>query len=59
MSAQVEWKEDLVLYNRSGQRFQINLFLYVLGYSRWKYIKLTLDRKQDTLLRCLNNTFLS
>lgn len=59
LSAQVDWKEDLVLYNRSGQRFQINLFLYVLGFSRWKYIELTLDRKQDTLLRCLNNAFLS
>lgn len=59
LPAQVYWKEDLVLYNHSGQRFQINLFLDVLGFSYWKYIELTLDRKQDTLLRCLNNAFLS
>jgi len=59
LSAQVDWKEDLVLYNRSGERFQINLFLYVLGFSRWKFIELTLDRKQDTLFRCLNNAFIA
>lgn len=55
----MDWKEDLVLYNRSGERFQINLFLYVLGFSRWKFIELTLDRKQDTLFQCLNNAFIA
>ncbi|EAC4616721.1 IS21 family transposase [Listeria monocytogenes] len=59
LSAQVDWKEELVLYNRSGERFQINLFLYVLGFSRWKFIELTLDRKQDTLFQCLNNAFIA
>lgn len=35
------------------------MFLYVLGFSRWKFIELTLDRKQDTLFQCLTNTFLA
>lgn len=53
---QIDWKEDLTLVSRNGEVFNINIFLAILGYSRMKYIKLTLDRNQPTLFECLTNT---
>ena len=57
LQRQVDWKEDLKLINRSGEEFKINIFLMVLGYSRYKYIELTSDRSQSTLFKCLINAF--
>lgn len=57
LQAQVDWKESLKIYNKEGQYFIINLFLIILGYSRKKYIELTLDRSQPTMLRALSNSF--
>lgn len=44
LSAQVDWKENLKLISRNGEVFTINIFLYILGYSRMKYLQLTVDR---------------
>ncbi len=57
LSAQVDWKESLKMTARNGEIFTVNIFLYVLGYSRMKYLQLTTDRSQPTLFDCLNNTF--
>lgn len=57
LQGQVDWKEDLRLVNRKGDEFKVNIFLMVLGYSRYKYIELTTDRSQNTLFRCLINAF--
>ena len=51
--AQVDWKEDFRIINKDGREFKINIFLMILGYSRYKYIELTLDRTQDTLFDCI------
>lgn len=57
LQAQVDWKEDMTLVNKNGEIFKINIFLIVLGYSRLKFIELTSDRTQETLFRCLMNSF--
>ena len=57
IQGQVDWKENKKLRNKRGEVIEFNLFLFVLGYSRTKYIELTFDRKQDTLFKCLNNAF--
>lgn len=57
LSAQVDWQEDIKLISKNGEIFQCNIFLYVLGYSRIKYLELTLDRSQPTLFKCLTNAF--
>ena len=57
LQAQIDWKENMTLFSRSGKAFQINIFLAVLGYSRLKFIHLTLDRSQPTLFSCLIKTF--
>jgi len=57
LQAQVDWKENMTLYSKSGETFTINIFLTLLGYSRLKYIELTLDKSQDTLFKCLIHSF--
>ena len=51
--AQVDWKENFKIINTEGKEFEINIFLMILGYSRYKYIELTLDKTQDTLFECI------
>ncbi|MFE8141053.1 IS21 family transposase (plasmid) [Staphylococcus aureus] len=57
IAAQVDWKEDMVMHDKFGRTYQFNIFLYVLHYSKMKYITLTWDRKQDTLFECLKDAF--
>jgi len=57
LSAQVDWKEDMRLVSKQGEIFQFHIFLYVLPFSKKKYLTLTFDRKQDTLFECLNEAF--
>ena len=57
LQAQVDWKEEITLKTKSGETLKMNIFLMVLGYSRYKYICLTQDRTQDTLFRCMMNAF--
>ena len=52
---QIDWKESLKMISKDGTLYVINIFLSILGYSRYKYIELTLDRTQATLFRCLSN----
>ncbi|AYG01882.1 IS21 family transposase [Lactococcus allomyrinae] len=57
LSAQVDWKENLKMTSKNGEVFTVNIFLYVLGYSRMKYLQLTTSREQPILFDCLNNAF--
>jgi len=57
LQSQIDWKENLLLKNRKGEGFLINIFLSILGFSRLKYIELTLDKTQPTLFKCLTNMF--
>ena len=53
LSAQVDWKEYVTMTNRNGIPHTFSIFLYVLTYSKFKFLKLILDQKQDTLFKCL------
>lgn len=53
LQAQVDWKENFKLINKDGKEFEIQIFLIILGFSRYKYIELTLDKTQDTLFQCI------
>lgn len=57
LSAQVDWKEEMTFRNSAGKVYKFNIFLYVLPYSKYKYLTLTFDRSQDTLLSCLAQAF--
>lgn len=55
--SQVDWKEKVVIADKQGRTYTINIFLMILGYSRMKFIKLTFDRTQKTLFECMTATF--
>ena len=57
LQAQVDWKERMKIISRQGEIFEINIFLMLLGYSRTKYIELTIDRNQETLMMAMINGF--
>ena len=45
----------MTLHYKNGDSITFNIFLILLGYSRLKYIELTLDRSQDILFKCMIN----
>ena len=51
--AQVDWKEDFKLINKTGEVFVINLFLMRLHYSKKFYARLTIDKKRDEVKTCI------
>jgi len=57
LQSQVDWKEKLIMFTRSKQPVEINIFLMLLGFSRLKYLELTLDKSQETLFCCMINAF--
>ena len=56
--AQVDWKEDLTLISKQGESFTFNIFLVTLPFSEKKYSRLTLDKKQDTVITSLIYVFM-
>ena len=54
LQSQVDWKENLKMISKHGELFEVNIFLMVLGYSRTKFVKLTSDKTQKTLFKCMN-----
>ena len=57
LQAQVDWKEEIKMVNCHGELFTVNIFLMVLGYSRKKFLKLTVNRTRNTLFQCLIGAF--
>lgn len=57
LQGQVDWKESMCLLSRDKKIYKVNIFLYILSYSKYKYIELTTDRVQTTLFRCMVNAF--
>ena len=51
--AQVDWKEDFKLINKTGEVFVINLFLMRLHYSKKFYARLTIDKRRDEVKTCI------
>ena len=57
LQAQVDWKESKTFISKSGEVYEVNIFAYILCYSQFRFYKLTLNRKQDTLFKCLIEAF--
>ena len=57
LQSQVDWKENLKMISKHGELFEVNIFLMILGYSRTKFVKLTSDKTQKTLFKCMNEAF--
>ena len=50
---QVDWKEEFSLITKQGELITFNIFLFTLPFSERKYCRLTLDKKQDTVIDSL------
>lgn len=54
---QIDWKEDIRFTTSDGEIHSLNVFVGVLGYSRYSVYLLTLNRKQETLFHALDSLF--
>lgn len=54
---QVDWKEDIYMESRLGEKFCINVFNMELSYSRYHYLELSIYKRQSDVFRCLINGF--
>ena len=54
---QIDWKEDIRFTTSDGEIHFLNVFVGVLGYSRYSMYLLTLNRKQETLFHALDSLF--
>lgn len=55
--AQMDWKESMNFQLRDGEWIQINIFVLLLSYSRFRVYHLSLSKSRDILLHFLNRSF--
>ncbi|WP_315082004.1 IS21 family transposase [uncultured Clostridium sp.] len=55
--AQLDWKENIEFILTTGEVININVFILILSYSRFRVYKLSLDKTQDVLLSFLDESF--
>lgn len=53
LQLQFDWKEDLLMHDRSGAEYRFNVYTSALGYSRRHFYARSLTRTRDDLLRCM------
>lgn len=57
LQAQVDWKEDVTIKNRSGESFTFQVFDYKLGYSRYPLFIYKLYKTRQDVFDCLIASF--
>lgn len=55
--AQLDWKESIDFILKNGEVININIFVLILSYSRFRIYRLSLDKTQDILFSFLNESF--
>ena len=55
--AQAVCKKSIIITNKKGEKFDVNIFHLVLKYSRYSYLELTISKEQPVLFRCFINAF--
>ena len=55
--AQLDWKESVSLVMSDGEILEVNIFVLLLSYSRFRVYRLSLARTQDILLSFLDDAF--
>ena len=55
--ASIDWKESMTFMLSNGQHIEINIFAFVLSYSKYKIYYISLDKSQDILFHHLNKAF--
>lgn len=55
--AQLDWKESISFTLSSGQVIDVNIFVLLLSYSRFRVYKVSLSKTQDILFSFLDDAF--
>lgn len=55
--AQMDWKESMKLLTTDLGWVEVNVFVLILSYSRYRIYRMTMSRSQDVLFFCLNDAF--
>jgi transposase len=57
LQAQIDWKESLRFKTKSGDEIKFNVFLLILGFSRFKFLMVTESRDRMQVEFCLACAF--
>lgn len=55
--AQLDWKENIEFVLTTGEVININIFVLILSYSRFRVYRLSIDKTQDVLFSFLDEAF--
>lgn len=55
--AQIDWKEKIPFELSTGERIIINIFVFILSYSRFRTYQISLTKNQEILFTFLDNAF--
>lgn len=55
--AQLDWKESIDFMLTSGERIVVNVFVYLLSYSRFRIYRLSIGKAQEILFAFLDDAF--
>lgn len=55
--AQLDWKESIPFILSSGETINVNVFVLLLSYSRFRVYRVSLSKNQDILFSFLDNAF--
>lgn len=55
--AQIDWKESMNIVLKDGTKIKVNIFCFILSYSRFRIYRLSLHKTQDILFHFLNDCF--
>ncbi|MGO5065551.1 MULTISPECIES: IS21 family transposase [unclassified Clostridium] len=55
--AQLDWKENIDFVLSTGEVININIFVLILSYSRFRIYRLSLEKTQDIVFSFLNESF--
>ena len=55
--ALAEWNDKVIIKNSKGKNETYNIFFIVQGCSNLRYVTLSKDKKQESLFKCLKDSF--
>jgi len=55
--AQLDWKESIDFVLNCGEKITINIFVYLLSYSRFRLYRLSISKTQEILFSFLDDAF--
>lgn len=55
--AQLDWKESMDIILNTGEVITINIFVFILSYSRFRVYRLSLSKSQDIVFNFLDESF--